>query len=174
MNNITPWRQAILTGIIISLFGPAFFHIADHQHTSINPMTIRGISGLVGLVILGIGMYSATQSVKRQQAGSLTYKQAITSGIFVALITAIIVSVFTLIYCNYINPNYADYMVAAGKRQMVADGESATAITTHVKDLQKQYSTPMQVMQSFVGQLLSGTIISLIMGLFIKTKNQIN
>jgi hypothetical protein len=48
--------------------------------------------------------------------------------------------------------------------KLIYEGKSNTA------DLEKQMTIGMQVIQSLVGQAVSGAIVSLIIGIFVKTR----
>jgi hypothetical protein len=174
MNNKYPWKQAIITGLIAGVFAIATFTIADklnhHFDWGIHATTIRGLTGLLGLVIPGIGIYTGMRSIKRQNAGTLTYGQALLAGFIIALTTGIIVALADFIYCNYINQGYAGYMLSESVKGMADDGKSPAEIAASVPGLKQQWSTGGQMMQALVGQTVCGTVISLILGLFIKSK----
>jgi len=174
MNKVYPLKQATLTGLISTVFASAAFSIADslnqHNKWNINPANIRGIIGLVSLIILGIGIYMGMQSVKRANHGQLSYGQALLTGFLIALTVGIIMAVLGLIYTVAINPGYAGHMVAEGKKAVLANGESPEDIAKGIAGLQKQFAPSMQVIQALSGQTAAGTIISLIMGIFVKSK----
>ena len=174
MKSIYPWKQAVITGLIVGTFGICSFSIADslnkYLNWGTNPATIRGICGLLMLIILGTGTYVAMQYVKRTNNGILTYKQALLSGITVALTTGIITAILSAVYCEVINPGYAEYMVAEGKKAMIANREMPAEMAKHIAALRSGFSTGAQVMQAIIGQSVCGTIISLVMGLFVKSK----
>lgn len=177
MKNKFPWSQAVINSFIIALLPIGLFHLLDYfnhvQNWEINPMTLRGISGLVTLVILGIGIYVGMEKVKKEQ-GDLSYKEAIQTGILISLITAVIISIFTFLYCTFINPSYANYLLGESKKAMINQGLTESVMRKELSDLARQLTTPMQVVQAFVGQLVGGTLISLILGLIVRTKsNQI-
>lgn len=171
MNNKYPIKQALVTGIVIGVFSITAFSIVDGLNHSkgwgYNPATIRGIIGLVVLVILGAGIYSAMQAVKRGNNGTLTYKQAFLSGLFTGIVTGVITAICGAVYCTLINPGYAAYMVAEGKKALEAQG----ALTDNaVTALQQQFSTGGQVVQALIGQTVCGAVISAIMSIFTRTK----
>ncbi len=141
-----------------------------HLKLGYNPVTLRGLTGLLTIIILAIGVYTGMISVKRHNSGILTYGQAVLAGVTIAITTAVITAVASFIYCTLINPGYAAYMVAESQRVMVADGKSPAEIATATAGLQKQMTTGMQVLQSLVGQTVSGTVLSLITGAFVKSK----
>src|SRR5258708_3926654 len=110
-----PFKQAIITGMISGIFAVFSFSIINgwnrQQAWGVNPATIRGLIGLVTLLILGTGIYVAMQSIKKLNGGKLPYGQAITAGILVGVVTGLIMALWGFIYCQYINPGYATYMV---------------------------------------------------------------
>ena len=174
MRKIYPWKQAVTTGLIIGIGSFVCFVVADklnkHFAWGINATTIRGLTGLLTLLILAVGIYTGIQSVKRENGGLLSYKQAFITGLFISVISGILVSLTGLIYGQLIDPGYAAYMIEESKAAMVANGKSAAEIKVGVINLQKQWTTGAQVLQALLGQTLAGTIITAIMGIFIKSK----
>ena len=173
MNKIYPSKQAILTGLISGLFAVIVFaaisSLNDHAHWGMNPVSLRGIIGLFTLIILGIGIYTGMQSIKRSNEGKLTYGQAVAVGVLIGLTTGFIMAILGLIYTTLINPGYAAYMLAENKAAMLTEGKSAQDIATTQASLQMQYTTPVQIFQALVGQTVSGTVIALIMAIFVKS-----
>jgi hypothetical protein len=172
--NKLPFKQAGITGLCVGIFAISSFTIADALNThfgwGFNPTTIRGVCGLLTILILGTGTYIGMQSIKRNNQGTLTYMEAISAGVLIAVTTGIITAICAFIYCTFINPGNTAYMVAESKKEMIARGETAAQIATHVADLQKQLSAAAQVMQALVAQSVIGTLISLVMGLFVRSK----
>ncbi|MBB6126914.1 DUF4199 domain-containing protein [Mucilaginibacter lappiensis] len=174
MNNKYPWKQAIITGLIVGIFAIGSFTVADslnkHFAWGVNTTTIRGLSGLLTLIILGVGIYTGMRSIKRSDSGKLTYGQALLAGCIIALTTGIITALVGFIYCNYINPGYAVYMLSESKKAMIADGKSPAEIAASMPGLRQQWTTGGQMLQALVGQTVCGTVIALIMALFVKSK----
>ncbi|MDN5286384.1 MAG: hypothetical protein JWR38_2658 [Mucilaginibacter sp.] len=174
MNNKYPWKQAIITGLIVGVFAIGSFTIADslnkHFAWGINTITIRGLTGLLTLVILAIGIYSGMQSIKRSSGGRLTYGQALLAGFIIALTAGIITALVGFVYCNYINPGYSAYMLNESKKGIIADGKSPAEVAASMASLQQQWTTGAQMLQALVGQTVCGTVIALVMGLFIRSK----
>jgi hypothetical protein len=178
MNNKYPWTQAMSTGVIIGVFVLSFFSFFNLLNKyfawGMSPMTIRGLSGLVTLIILAVGIYMGMQAIKKQNGGTLSYKQAFFSGVVVALTTGVIVAFCAFIYCQFINPGLPDYLLSESKKIMISQGKSAADadIATELASLRKQLTTSAQVFEAFVGQSIGGTLMSAIMGLFLRTKNK--
>jgi len=167
-------KRGLITGTIVGIFAVSFFLVVNGLNTKYNwgfhPADIRGIGGLLTILILGTGIYITLQAVKKEQNNGLSYAQALKTGISVAIITAVITAFCSFIYCTLINPGYADYMVAEAQKVMIANNETKQQIAQHSLAVKNEYATAMQVMQALVGQTVVGTVLTLIMGLFIKTK----
>lgn len=167
-------KYGSITGIIVSIFATGFFTLVNGLNTSngwgMQPSGIRGISGLLTILIQATGIYLAMQAVKKEQDNVLTYGQALKTGLLVAVLTAAITAFCSFIYCAVLNPGYARYMVTEAQKVMIADKETQQQIAEHTKAMQAEFSTGMQVIQALVGQFFVGTVVSLIMGIFVKTK----
>jgi hypothetical protein len=174
MNKKYPSKQAVITGLIVGVFAIASFTFFDslnkHFGWGVNTTTIRGLTGLLTLVILGIGIYTGMQNIKRSNGGKLTYGQALSAGFIISLITGIITALVGLIYFNYINPGYTAYMVSESKKAMVADGKSPVEIAVSMPALEQQWTTGGQMLQALIGQTVCGTGIALVMAIFLRTK----
>ena len=69
------------------------------------------------------------QNIK-QSGGSLTYAQALKTGLTVAATIAIIVAIFSFLYCTVFNPGYAEFMVHDAQKAMIARRRIAAANRT--------------------------------------------
>jgi hypothetical protein len=166
-------KPGLITGTIsiIFLFGSftLFTWVKSKYGWDIQAGTIRGIGGLLSIPIQAIGIYMAMQNIK-QLNGALTYGQAVKTGLGVAFTIAVLVALFSFIYCRFLNPGYAEFMVHDARQAMIAKGASQQQINQESVEIAKQFTAGAQVAMALVGQFGSGLIISLIIGLFIKTK----
>jgi hypothetical protein len=111
------------------------------------------------------------RGTKTAQNGVLTYGGAFKAGFTVAILTAIITAFCGFIFCTVIDPGYSDYMVNEAHKAMVASGESPKQIAHDMVGVRWEFSTGGQVMAALIAQSVVGTIISLIMAIFIRSKN---
>jgi len=167
-------KFGLATGLISSVFLFGFFSLGvwlnEKNGWGMQAENIRGIGGLLSIPIQAIGIYMAMQNTKRL-TGMLTYGQAIKTGLLVAVTIAVIVAIFSFLYCRFINPGYAEFMVKDAQKAMAASGKSQQQINQDSVMVSKQFTTGAQVLMALVGQFVTGLIISLIIGLFIKTKS---
>ena len=166
-------KFGLITGLISSIFLFGFFSLAVWLNTQFNwgmqASTIRGIGGLLSIPIQAIGIYMAMQNVKTLH-GVLTYGQAVKTGLIVAITIAVIVTIFSFLYCQVINPGYREYMVQDAQKAMLGKGATQQQISLESEDISQQFTTSAQVIMALIGQFGSGAVISLIIGMFIKTK----
>jgi len=166
-------KYGLITGFISGIFLFGSFTLCvwlkGKYGWSVQASTIRGLGGLLSIPIQAVGIFMAMQNVKRLN-GSLSYGQALKTGITVAITIAILIALFSLIYCQYINPGYADYMVHDAQQAMIADRASQQEISQNSVAIAREFATGTQIMEALVGQFVTGTIISAIIGLFVKTK----
>lgn len=166
------FKIGLVTAVISTLFLFGFFPVLLWLNNKfgwgMQAASIRGIGGLLSIPIQAIGIYLAMQDIKKT-TGMLTYAQALKTGITVAITIAVVVAAFSFVYCNFINPGYAAYMLKDAQQTMRASGESAQQIETNSVQVAKQFTTGAQMMMALVGQSVVGIIISLIIGLFVKT-----
>lgn len=163
------------TGIASSLWLLGSFSIvvwldAHIFHADIPATQVRAYGGLFSILILVIGIYLGMKAVKKENAMNISYGQAVKTGILISVITGIIVALFSFLYCTVLNPGYADFMVSETQKAMVNAHASANEINDKLISVKKQFSTGSQVMQALVGQIAVGSISSLIIGLFIRSK----
>ena len=168
-------RYGLGTGIISGLWGLVTFKVIGWLnnvafHGSLPAANVRSIGGLFSIVILVLGIAWAIQEVRRRNGGRLTYGQAVKTGVLVACIVAVIVGLFTLLYCAGINPGYTDFMVADAERTLRAAGKTPDQIAPKLEAVRKQFSVGAQVGQALIGQIVVGGIASLILGAFMRTK----
>ena len=167
-------KFGLVTGLVSTIFLFGFFPLMVWLNAKngwgIQVSTIRGIGGLLSIPIQATGIYMAMQNIKKL-TGALSYGQALKTGLIVAATVAVMVAAFSIIYCTIINPGYAEFMVKDAQKAMIASGKSQQQINQESVAVAQQFSTGMQVMMALVGQFFTGLIISLIIGLFIKTKS---
>jgi len=108
--------------------------------------------------------------VKRKNNKLITYGKAIKTGISISLISAIIVAFFGFIYCTVINPGYQEYMVKEAETAMIAAKKTPEEIGQQLIKVKSYFSTGSQVLQALIVQSVVGTIGSLIIGIFLRTK----
>ncbi len=170
-------KYGLWTGIISGVWGLVSFTVVSWLnnvafHGNIPATQIRSYSGLFSIIILTLGIYLGLKQARIRYSNKLTFGQAFKTGALIAIVTAIVVAIFTWLYCTIINPGYTEFMVQDCQRTMTAAGKSSAEIARCVQSTRKEFSTGSQVGQALIGQAVVGTVISLIFGFFFRTKNK--
>jgi hypothetical protein len=170
-------KYGLWTGIVSGLRGGVSFTVVGWLnntafHGAIPATQIRSYSGLFSFIILALGIYLGLKQARTRNSNSLTYGQAVKTGALIAVVTAVLVAAFTWLYCTVINPGYADFMVQDVQHSMAVAGKSPAEISQAAESTRKEFSTGAQVAQALIGQVVVGTLLSLIFGLFLRTKNK--
>ena len=167
-------KFGLVTGLLVGIWNFSCFIFVSWLNNIFSlgiPSTrIRAYSGLFGIVILVIGIYAGMKALKRKKGGTLSYKQAIGTGIAISLISACLAAVFAFTYCTFINPGYTDYMVQDAQKTLEAAHRPTDVIKHQLEQARMQFSTTSQVLQALIGQSVVGSACSLILGIFTKTK----
>ena len=169
-------KSGLYTGLLSGLWLLSCFTIVSwfnsSLHLEIPAWRIRAYSGLFSILILVVGIYLGTREVRRQNSSSITYGEAVNTGIIISVIAGVLVALFSLLYCTVINPGYAAYMAKEAEKAMIAAHESPEKINLQMDKIKKEFSTLSQVSMALIGQIVVGTISSLIIGIFIRDKKQ--
>lgn len=167
-------RTGILSGCwllgsfsIVSWLNSSFFH------SGIPATSIRSYAGLFSIVVLFVGIYLGMRQARARNGGILSYGQAVTTGVLIACITAVLVAIFDVLYCTVINPGYADFMVKDTQQALLAAGKAPAEIGRRLAEVRKEFTTGAQVAMALVGQSVLGSIAALILGLFLRTRKTV-
>jgi len=161
-------RFGLITGLSVSAWLLISFFLIKALGAA--PEKSRALAGLFSILILICGIWLGLKETKKRNDGKLPYKTAVLTGIKISLITALIVALYSLLYCTLINPGFGDYMAQLKEKELLNAGISQQETELQITAVKKEFSTAMQVVQSLTGQSIMGTLASLIIGLFLKTK----
>jgi len=169
-----PPRFGMVTGLIVGLWNISCFTIVGKLNNffalGIPAERLRAYAGLLGIIILITGISLGINAVKRRNGNAISFGQAAKTGIVISVITALIVACFSWLYCTVINPSYTDYMVNQAKQNLLAAGKTPAEISTAADATRRQFSTASQVLQALIAQSVIGSISSVIIGFFSRTK----
>jgi hypothetical protein len=169
------FKYGFFTGLISGLWLLSSFSFVvwlnqTFFHNSIPATQIRSYGGLFSILILVIGIYWGMKKTKINAGGTLSYGQAFKTGLIIALITALIVSLFGVFYGTVINPGYADFMVKDAQNSLAGTGLTPVEIAKRLDSVRKEFSPGAQLVESLIGQTVVGSLASLILALFIRTR----
>lgn len=164
---ITTAKTALNFGLIlggISLVYSLMLFFLDMHYQGETATSLIGYALLIGLVLWAIMHF------KKNNDGYISLSEALKTGVGTALISAIIVCIYTIIMIQYLDPEFLDKSIEYQKQKMLQENpEISVESVNKMFDMQKEFSGPF-IISGFIiiFNLFFGFIISLIVGLIVK------
>ncbi|WP_456378223.1 DUF4199 domain-containing protein [Lutibacter sp.] len=152
------------TGILLNVALFAMGKTYD-PHWSI---AIIGIAITIAIIVMGI------KKLKEVNGGFLSLGEALKIGLGIALISGLIGVVYTLIFTNYIEPEYFTRMAEVQEQKMLEQNPNLSDEQLEsIMAVSKKMTGPfMAATMNIIGSLFIGFIISLIGGLIMKKSDE--
>ena len=164
---ITTAKTALNFGLIlggISLVYSLMLFFLDMHYQGETATSLIGYALLIGLVLWAIMHF------KKNNDGYISLSEALKTGVGTALISAIIVCIYTIVMIQYLDPEFLDKSIEYQKQKMLQENpEISVESVNKMFDMQKEFSGPF-IISGFIiiFNLFFGFIISLIVGLIVK------
>ena len=129
--------------------------------------------GWLGMVILIIGLILSIKEAKKdalEESKAFGYGGAFKAGFLTTVFIALGSLVFTYIYFAFINTDMADYVIAQQQQEMIEQGQPDEVIEQVEGATRTMMQPGIQAVIGLFGSLLMGTILSLILAIFLKQK----
>ena len=152
------------TGILLNVALFAMGKTYD-PHWSV---AVIGIAITVAIIVLGI------KKIKELNGGFLTLGEALKTGLGIALISGLVGVAYTLIFTNFIEPEYFTRMLEVQEQAMLEQypNMSDEQLETSLAMASKMSGPVMAIAMGIIGSLFVGFIISLIGGLIMKKTDE--
>ena len=124
----------------------------------------------IGYVIFIVIVFWGIRDFKKNNNGYISLSEALKTGVGTSLISAIILSIYTIILIIYLDPEFLDKSIEYQKQKLLQeDPEISIENVNKMFDMQKEFSGPF-IISGFIiiFNLFFGFIISLIVGLILK------
>jgi hypothetical protein len=153
----------LILGVINVIYGLMLYALDMHYQNDTKTSLIN-YAFLIGIIVYGIMQF------KKNNDGLMSLSEALKTGLGIALISSILVSIYVVILMQYIDPEFIDKTIEFQKQKMLQENpEISVDNVNKMYDAQKQFSGPF-IISGFVivFNLFFGFIISLIGGLILK------
>ena len=166
-SNISVYKANFFSGLIMGLITVIYTLILYAIDFMFNPY--QGyVFYIVQAVVLFIFIKSYRENYKN---GYIMYGQAFASGIVISLFTAIIYAIFIYILYTFIDTDLVNKQLAFIEETFVKAGLPQAIIDSGLK-MQKKFLQPaIYAPTKLLSSLLTGTILSLFVAIFIKKEN---
>ncbi len=123
----------------------------------------------LSIVIPIAGIYWSMK-VKRDRvyAGKITFIQALKSGLVVTAIMSLLGPIMVFVYVSVINPLFFSTMLAHSKVMIEGLNISIVDKEKMIEESTRNFSTSSYVIQSFIGSLIMGAVLSLLTATLMK------
>ncbi len=171
-NQKTSSKKIMLNYGLILGFAGIFINVAVFaMGQTYNPHWAVGVIGIIvtiAIIVLGI------KKVKEQNGGFLTLGEALKTGLGIALISGLIGTVYTLIFTNFIEPEYYTRLLEIQQQKILETYPNFTdeQLETSMEMTKKMTGPVITSAVAIIGSLFIGFIISLIGGLIMKKSNE--
>lgn len=166
MENQANSKNIILNyGLYLGLIG-VFIHLAFYATgTLIKQGMLSGIIGFIAMIILII---LGIKKFKTDNGGLLTFGQALKVGVGIAVISAVISTIYTLIFTNLIEPDFQAQIMEVQRQSWLDAGMNDEQIEASEAMAEKFNSPIITAPLALVVSAFFGFIISAIGGAIMK------
>lgn len=161
---VNVWKANLTNGIIMGLIAVIYTLVMYYLD-----LTFNKVQGYIFFAIEILIIYFLLKTYRNNYLyGYMTYGQAIGAGMVIFVYVAVISAIFTYILYAFIDPDLLDKQLAMTEEMMLRKGLSQ-AQTDAGMGFQKKIMKPeLLAPMSIFGTLISGLIISLIAGIFVR------
>jgi hypothetical protein len=165
----------LIAGAII-IFYSFIFYLVFGDVDTITPrkMTIMEIFGYLRILTLIIAIFFAMKSF-RKNPDNTTYMSVVKTGLMVALIVSIFIGIGETVYMA-VNPDFYDKYGEMEIQSLQEKGVSPEGIAEEIKmreELRWMANPVLAGIFCFLGIFIIGTIVSFLLGIFLKPKNNV-
>ena len=163
---MTPFSRSLLqyglaSGMAMGLYATLEFAVGLHGRY----LSIGQYAGYLRYVILFLGVFLGVKNVRDQQlGGAISYGKILQTGLVISLVAGVIVTIYEIVYLEYINPGFMDdyvQFVIAGMRE---SGATEAAIGA-LREQAKSWGTFQAQVVFYLGEtFVLGLLFSLVLG----------
>jgi hypothetical protein len=157
-------KYGIITGLLICLWVMIEYFLGFHT----TKFETGKYSGYFATIVPIITIYLLLKNKREFYNNTLTLKQGLRAGTLMSLITAIITTVFFLIYNHYINPGWMQQAMEWEKNNMLKQGLPQAVIDSQLSKFNSMNTDSAQIVQGLIGTIMMGMIISFFMTLTLR------
>lgn len=127
--------------------------------------------GVISFIIMAIIITLGIKKYKEGNQGFLTLGQGLKTGIGIALIGAVISIIYSLIFMNFIEPDFMEKLMEVTHQKLLDDPNlSEEMIETQMKMMKKLSSPAFNIGMGLIGSVFFGFVISIVASLIMQKK----
>jgi hypothetical protein len=161
---VSVWKANLTNGLILGLVGVVYSLVMYFLD-----LTFNQVQGFVFMVVQIALMYFLLKSYRdNYMHGQITYGQSVGAGVVINLYSAIIGAIFIYILYTVIDSGLTEKQLAFVEEKMLEKGVPQEAADAGMAIQRKIMKPEIMAPFSLFGSMFWGTILSLIISIFIK------
>jgi hypothetical protein len=161
---VNVWKANLTNGLILAMVGISYSLVMYFLDLTFN----KPQGYIFMLVQLGLLYYLLKTYRDNFMHGQITYGQSVGAGVIICLYYSLIMAVFTYVLYAIIDPGLVAKQLAMAEEQMVQRGTPQAAIDAGMAITAKIMKPAIMAPLSILGGMMWGTVLSLIVSIFIK------
>ncbi|HEX7631786.1 MAG TPA: DUF4199 domain-containing protein [Lacunisphaera sp.] len=123
----------------------------------------------IGLVMMFVVLWLGIKAVRDEApAKGMSYGRAVGTGTLISLYSGLMSSIYSFIHFKFVNPQFADYQLAAIRQQWEAKGMSEAQMDQAEKITRMMMGPTVQAIMTPIFVTVIGLICALIIAAFLK------
>ncbi len=161
---VNVWKANLTNGLILGLTGVVYSLVMYFLD-----LTFNQVQGYVYIAVQIALLYFLLKSYRDSYMhGQITYGQSVGAGVIITLYCAVIAAIFTYLLYTVIDSGLTEKQLAFIEEKMLAKGAPQEAIDAGMSIQRKIMKPGIMAPVSILGNMFWGTILSLIVSIFIK------
>jgi len=161
---VNVWKANFTNGLILALIGISYTLVMYFLDLTFN----KAQSYIFMLIQLGMLYFLLKTYRDNFMHGQITYGQSVGAGVIICLYYSIAMAIFTYVLYTVIDPGLVAKQLAFAEQAMVERGAPQQAIDAGMAMTEKIMKPAIMAPLSILGGMMWGTILSLIVSIFIK------
>ncbi len=123
-------------------------------------------------VVIPIQIILLVKGLKKTAADGKTYGGQVIAGTMMSVVGGTILILSSLLFTTVVFPSYFEELRQLGEQIMRSEGKSEEEIRNTLEVMAATQTPAMQAIFGFIGTVVTGLVSSLIIGVFVKKKEQ--
>jgi hypothetical protein len=163
----TDVKFGILTGFAVCTWILTEFFLGFHTMR----LSIGEYSSYFAVIIPMITLYFGIKEKRdHYYGGRITITAGIRTGLMISVISAIITTLFLIVYYNYINPDFIQIGLAFQKHRLMITGRTDLEIIKEMENIRAIFSFTHQILYGILSTIGIGFVLSLAISFILKKR----
>ncbi len=166
-NPVSPWKANLSSGIFLGLLLVAFSLIVYFADL----MFVKWVNAISYLIYIAGLFYGIRAYRHNYLGGSLTYGQGVGAAVIISLYAGVITGLYSFVLYTYIDPDLPARILDQSRQLLLEKGMPEAQVESSLRISKIFVQGWVTGLMSIVGSLMIGTVIGLILSIFLKNES---